>query len=102
MAAQAIRTIPAIYEDGVLRPLEPLDLPEHTSVWVSVAVNIDTFEAEDRRIRAIFAAAGVELAPRPANRQPLRTEQERAALMREIGPRVNASGAILEERESGW
>jgi predicted DNA-binding antitoxin AbrB/MazE fold protein len=102
MATQEILTISAVYEDGVLRPLEPLDLPEHTSVQVSVAVNIDTFETEDRRIRAILAAGGVQLVPRPADRQPLMTEHERAALMRKIGPGVNLSEATIEERETGW
>jgi predicted DNA-binding antitoxin AbrB/MazE fold protein len=29
--------IHAIYEDGVLKPLEPLHLAEHQRVWVSVA-----------------------------------------------------------------
>ena len=28
--------IQAIYENGVLRPLEPVDLDEHEVVWVSV------------------------------------------------------------------
>jgi predicted DNA-binding antitoxin AbrB/MazE fold protein len=102
MATQETITIPAVYEGGVLRPLEPLDLPEHTRVQVTVAVVDDQFKAEDERIRAILSAGGVQLVPRPTNsRQPM-TEEERAALMREIGPGVNASGAIIEERESGW
>jgi len=29
-------TVEAIYEDGVLRPLRPLALPEHTHVHVAV------------------------------------------------------------------
>ncbi len=28
--------VDAVYEDGVLRPLQPLSLPEHTHVRVSV------------------------------------------------------------------
>jgi predicted DNA-binding antitoxin AbrB/MazE fold protein len=99
---QAVVSVPAIYKDGVLRPLEPLDLPEDTQVQVTVSSPVNTFEAEDRRIRAMFAAAGVELAPRPTQSQPLMTEAEREALMRKIGPGVNASQAIIEERESGW
>lgn len=34
--------IHAIYEDGVLKPLEPLNLPEHQRVCVSVAAVSDT------------------------------------------------------------
>jgi len=31
------RTVAAVYENGVLRPLEPLDLPEHQEVQVTIA-----------------------------------------------------------------
>ena len=31
------KSVKAIYEDGVFRPLEPVDLPEHQRVQVSVA-----------------------------------------------------------------
>jgi predicted DNA-binding antitoxin AbrB/MazE fold protein len=33
--------IQAIYENGVLRPLQPLHLNEHEIVWVSVEKRID-------------------------------------------------------------
>ncbi len=31
------KSVEAIYEDGVFRPLEPVDLPEHQRVQVTVA-----------------------------------------------------------------
>ena len=31
------KTVPAIYERGLLRPLEPLDLEEHQRVTVTIA-----------------------------------------------------------------
>ena len=31
------RTVAVVYENGVLRPLEPLDLPEHQEVQVTIA-----------------------------------------------------------------
>ncbi len=31
------KTVKAVYENGVLRPLEPLSLPEHREVEVSVS-----------------------------------------------------------------
>jgi len=31
------KSVEAIYEDGVFRPLEPVDLPDHQRVQVSVA-----------------------------------------------------------------
>jgi predicted DNA-binding antitoxin AbrB/MazE fold protein len=37
--------IDAIYEDGMLRPLQPLTLPEHTRVRVSV----QTLESDSER-----------------------------------------------------
>jgi hypothetical protein len=30
--------VPVVYEKGVLRPLEPLDLPEHTRLTVTVSL----------------------------------------------------------------
>ena len=30
------RTVPAVYEHGVLTPLEPLDLPEHQRVIITI------------------------------------------------------------------
>ena len=30
------RTLPAVYEQGVLTPLEPLDLPEHQLVIITI------------------------------------------------------------------
>jgi predicted DNA-binding antitoxin AbrB/MazE fold protein len=102
MAAQETLTISAIYKNGVLRPLEPLDLPEHTRVQVAVTVAKDRFKEEDERIRAIFAAAGVPLAPRPAHRQQPMTSEELAAIGRRIPPGRPLSEIISEERESGW
>ena len=37
--------VPVIYEEGVLRPLTPLDLPEHTRLTVTVLMPEDTEQA---------------------------------------------------------
>jgi len=37
-----LQHIHAIYEDGVLKPLEPLHLPEHQRVRVSVSPEVHT------------------------------------------------------------
>ncbi len=37
MSQPAHKTIEAVYEDGVLKPLQPLDLPEHQRVQVTVS-----------------------------------------------------------------
>jgi len=44
----------AIYEDGVLRPLEPLVLNEHQQVWVSVSsLSPDTGDKASAQRRAM-------------------------------------------------
>ncbi len=35
------RTIDAIYENGVLRPLEPIDIKEHTKVRITIEVKAE-------------------------------------------------------------
>jgi predicted DNA-binding antitoxin AbrB/MazE fold protein len=45
--------IPAIYENGVFRPLAPVDLPEHARVLVTVEQAED--EALDAEIDAILS-----------------------------------------------
>jgi predicted DNA-binding antitoxin AbrB/MazE fold protein len=44
------RTVDAVYEDGVLKPLGALDLPEHQRVRVTVDVAAD--ERPDEALRA--------------------------------------------------
>jgi predicted DNA-binding antitoxin AbrB/MazE fold protein len=39
------RTIHAIYENGVFRPTEPVDLPEHTEVEFEPRVKVSTAPA---------------------------------------------------------
>lgn len=52
--------VEAIYEDGLLRPLQPLHLPEHTRVMVSVeTLDHDTERAawlaqSERRLREVW------------------------------------------------
>ena len=62
------RTVTAIYEGGLLRPLEPLDLTEHTKVQLT----IETQEEAEARAQAILELA----------RQSYEglSEEERAAL----------------------
>jgi predicted DNA-binding antitoxin AbrB/MazE fold protein len=51
-------TTDAIYENGVLRPLSPLALPEHARVTISVDVNDDAraewLAASQRRLTAVW------------------------------------------------
>jgi predicted DNA-binding antitoxin AbrB/MazE fold protein len=49
-------TITAIYEDGVLRPLRPLRLPEKTRVQLRIVTQ--TTESEDGRIIQALLSTG--------------------------------------------
>ncbi|MEK7407701.1 MAG: antitoxin family protein [Acidobacteriota bacterium] len=46
------KTVRAVYENGVLRPLEPLSLPEHREVEVSVSEV--AAEPEDERLDEVY------------------------------------------------
>ncbi len=94
-------TVSAIYEDGVLRLLAPLPLPEHTPVEVTVTMPSESVEDDPReRVRAALVAAGLS---RPqaqpwAGPSPLSPE-ERAALAQQVAAGTPLSGIIDEERE---
>lgn len=56
------QTVPAIFENGVLRPLERLDLGEHERVVIVVqAGNVEKNQASDRRdpLEGIRCATGI-------------------------------------------
>lgn len=95
-------TITAIYENGLLRPLTPLHLPEHSEVEVEVRrvqapSNIDARRAQ---VWASLEAAGI-LAPVAPVEQPAMREEERAALAEQLAtPNTTPlSQMIVEERE---
>jgi predicted DNA-binding antitoxin AbrB/MazE fold protein len=48
-----IRTLAAIYQDGLFRPLEPVELPEHTKVHLT----IETQEEAEARAQVILDLA---------------------------------------------
>src|SRR5689334_10941847 len=98
------KTITAIYEHGVLRPLTPLDLPEHTTVQISVApLPLEDDPAEQRRrFRAIMIAAGLMSdEPKPVSTTPPLSEEERAILADKlaVSDAKPLSEIIIEERE---
>jgi predicted DNA-binding antitoxin AbrB/MazE fold protein len=93
----AARTITAIYEHGVLRPISTVELPEHAQVELdvrSVTLAVDPIDAA-------FIAAGLITNP-PIVSPPtpgLLTPAERSALARRIGAGMALSQIILDERE---
>ncbi len=54
-------TIVAIYEGGVLRPLQPLGLPEHSRVQLRVVKSTGEKQSErERTIRALLSTGRVQ------------------------------------------
>jgi predicted DNA-binding antitoxin AbrB/MazE fold protein len=96
------QTIKAFYENGVLRPLTPLALPDRTEVQITVeaASARPDAEAHRRQVDAALLAAGLML-PRLAADPPHRplTDAERDALSRHIPAGRPLSELILEERD---
>ncbi len=97
-----MNTITAIYENGLLRPLTPLTLPEHSRVQIQIQT---TPAAEDpaehrRRVHEALVAAGLSLSTPPAmpEAKPLSAErrEELAQILAAGGP---LSEVIIEERE---
>jgi len=94
--------ITAIYEEGVLRPLTPLSLPEHSRVRIQVE-QVPTPEettAHRRRVREALIAAGLSRPlsiPLPAA-SPLSSER-REELARAFSTGGPLSKLIIEERE---
>ena len=94
-------TVSAIYENGVLRLLAPLPLPEHTPVEVTVDVPSNLGKEDSRqRIRAALVAAGLSRAQPEAWQGPLPlSPAERRALAEQIAAGRPLSEIIDEERE---
>lgn len=94
-------TITAIYENGVLRPITPLALPEHTKVqlWIQSPPLGDEAETHRREVIAALVAAGLTLPTLDAPPALPLSEQERDDLARSIPAGRPLSEIIIEERE---
>jgi predicted DNA-binding antitoxin AbrB/MazE fold protein len=91
-------TIPAIYENGVLRPLIPLALPEHTAVEIQIVKSASVPETQRQRIRRVLAEAGV-IQPQVITEtiQPV-SETELAEAAQALGQAGPLSDLIIAER----
>lgn len=90
--------IHAVYEQGVLRPLTPLHLPEHTHVQISIDP-ISKAEEERQRVRQALIAGGV-IRPHFASSliEPI-SEEALAAAAQALAKAGPLSELIIAERE---
>ncbi|HSH78295.1 MAG TPA: antitoxin family protein [Herpetosiphonaceae bacterium] len=99
MTTSHTQSFPAIYEDGVLRPLQPLALPEHARVQITIAVTDEAATPDQEQIRAALAAAGLSLVEPPAHGVQALSPEARNALAHQVPPGRPLSQIIDEERE---
>jgi predicted DNA-binding antitoxin AbrB/MazE fold protein len=101
------QTITAIYANGVLRPLTPLELEDQAQVELEVR-SVKSAESaptdERRRIIEALAHAGL-LANTPAlyaiPEEPI-SEEEEEELAQIFAGEKPLSEIIIEERQEGW
>ena len=79
--------VPAVYEKGVLRLLEPLDLPEHTKLMVTIKVSKTYEQARAARPRAQY----------PTRPQPLSSLKPLIGSMPAGGDALKDSEALYDQ-----
>lgn len=92
-------TITVVYENGVLRPLTPLSLPEHTRIEIQIVEQANTATAEREQVRQVLLAAGIirfQTMTEPV--QPV-SETALAAAAQSLGQAGPLSDLIIAERE---
>ena len=87
------RTVAAVYEKGVLRPLEPLDLQEHQAVRIQVLSEGPSQDGGEAAIRALVRD-GLLTPPLGSSDASPMTREEREELADRLG---RASGKPLSE-----
>ena len=92
------QTIAAIYEQGMLRPLTPLLMPERTRVQIQIISQSSDVE-ERQRVRQVLLDAGV-IQPRPqAEPVPPISEAQLEAAARALAMAGPLSEQIIAARD---
>jgi predicted DNA-binding antitoxin AbrB/MazE fold protein len=92
--------IRAVYEKGVLRPLNPLDLPEQQQVRIQIWPEERT-EAEEI-LRLMIGAGLMRPRPRQEASSPMSGEERRAlAAQIDRTPGESVSEIVIEDRGEG-
>ena len=85
-------TVTAVYKDGMLRPLQPLELQENSRVRIQISP--DEEENEEEAAIHKLVEAGLLTPPQGHSDIPKMPEEERQALADRLG---QASGKPLSE-----
>ena len=92
-------TITAVYERGVLRPLSPLLMPEHTHVEIRIVEQIPSRGEERQRVRQALLAAGIIRPHSPIEPVPPVSETQLAAAANALAAAGPLSELIIAERD---
>ena len=88
------KVVTVVYEDGVLRPLDPLDLHDHQTVRIQILADEPNGDPGQEAIRILVAAGLMRLPERTATPPDPVPEKERRALAEGLG---RAPGKLLSE-----
>lgn len=89
--------ISVIYEKGVLRPLRPLDLPEHTRLEIQIVNSAETTTEDAERAAQVLMAAGL-IQPLAGVDVELVEESERRRVADAFGEAGPLSDVIIDDR----
>ena len=86
-----IQTTTAIYENGLLRPVVPLDLPEHSEVEITVQINENSLHSKVRK--------ALKLDELSNNSENVISNERRAELAKIFSAEKPLSDYINEDRD---
>jgi predicted DNA-binding antitoxin AbrB/MazE fold protein len=96
--------ITAIYENGVLRPLTPLNLPDHTTVEIDVkqmAIVSTTKDMHSSRARQALIAAGVSIPKTKYQPNDFTLSAERREELARLFSSTQSLGELINEDREG-
>ena len=95
-----IENIQAIYKNGVLRPLQPLDLPENKTVNITVLDEVSNAEEIHRdKVSRVLREAGLTAQMKFPNAKRL-SDEERKRLGKLFSSKKSLGEYIDEDREA--
>lgn len=86
------QTTTAIYENGLLRPVTPLDLPEHSEVEITIRTGDDSLRSRVRQ--------ALKLENQPNQTETVISDKRRAELAKIFSAEKPVSDYINEDREA--